>query len=300
MAKPRGLGRGLASLIPENSKITETATTLDGDIELRLIEPNPFQPRRHFDPEELADLSQSIKTMGVLQPVLLRRNGDRYQLVSGERRVRAARMVGLERIPAVIREVSDHEAMEMALVENLQRADLNPVEIAKAYQRLAEELGWTQEQIGERVGKSRPHITNHLRILGMDEEIQTWIATGDLTVAHAKAVLAIDEPIQKMLARRAKDEEWTVKRLEAEVQKVKEDGPRVGFSRNPSQDSVDVHLRSAENTLRRALGTKVVLRGDGAKGRIEIPYRSVEELEHLMELLQQEAVDRNANPDFVV
>ncbi len=299
MAKSRGLGRGLASLIPENSKMSESLST-DNQVELELIDPNPFQPRRHFDPEALAELSQSIKAMGVLQPILVRPWGDRFQLVSGERRVRAARLVGLERIPAVVRDVSDHEAMEMALVENLQRADLNPVEVAKGYQKLQQELGWTQEQIGDRVGKSRPHITNHLRILGLDEEIQGWIAMGDLTLAHAKAVLAIVPPAQKILSQRARDEQWTVKRLEAEIEKFKEGKGLSVTSTESTGSNPDVHLRSAETSLRRVLGTKVVLRGDGAKGRIEIPYRSVDELERIIELLQHDPRDPGSNPDFVV
>lgn len=300
MAKPRGLGRGLASLIPENSKITEIDSAGRNAVDLALIDPNPFQPRRHFDLAELEELSQSIKSLGVLQPVLLRQNGERYQLVSGERRVRAARLVGHDTIPAVIRDVSDAEAMEMALVENLQRADLNPIEVARAYQRLVDELGWTQEQIGERVGKSRPHITNHLRILGMDEDVQAWVAAGELTVAHAKAILGVELPRQKSLAQRAREEGWTVKRLEAEIQRIKE-GPSASQNpRNSLSTEADVHLRAVERNLRRSLGTKVVLRGDGAKGRIEIPYRSVDELEHLMELLRQDPVGVESGPDFVV
>lgn len=299
MARPRGLGRGLASLIPENSKMGEPASLLGAQIELGLIDPNPFQPRRHFDGEELAELAQSIKMMGVLQPILLRRQDERYQLVSGERRVRAARLAGLEKIPAVVRDVSDQEAMEMALVENLQRADLNPIETARAYQRLAEELGWTQEQIGERVGKSRPHIANHLRILSLDEEIQTWIGMGELTLAHAKALLSLDPPGQHILATRARVEAWTVKRLETEITRYKEGLGQPENSKRESTSS-NVHLQSAETALRRALGTKVVLQGDGTKGRMVISYQSLEQLEHLMDLLQSQSNNLGSNPDFVV
>lgn len=299
MARPRGLGRGLASLIPENSKMGEPASEGGHPVDLGLIDPNPFQPRRHFDQEELAELAHSIQTLGVLQPVLLRRRGDRYQLVAGERRVRAARLVGLDKIPAVVREVNDQEAMEMALVENLQRADLNPIETAKAYQRLTEELGWTQEQIGERVGKSRPHITNHLRILSLDEEIQTWIGMGELTLAHAKALLSLDPAGRRLMAMRARDGDWTVKRIEAEIIRYKEESSHPP-SLKPEAKPADVHLQSAETALRRALGTKVVLQGDGTKGRMVISYQSLEQLERLMELLQQDASNARSDPDFVV
>ncbi len=299
MARPRGLGRGLASLIPENAKIGEPGSSSGTPVELGLIDPNPFQPRRHFDEGELAELAQSIKMMGVLQPILLRRMDERYQLVAGERRVRAAKLAGLENIPAVVRDVSDQETMEMALVENLQRADLNPIETARAYQRLSEELGWTQEQIGERVGKSRPHIANHLRILSLDEEIQAWVSTGELTLAHAKALLSLDAQGQHIVANRARDGVWTVKRLEAEIERYKEGFGQLEEPKRESKSS-DVHLQSAEKALRRALGTKVVLQGDATKGRMLISYQSLEQLEHLMDLLQRESGQVGSNSDFVV
>ncbi|MCL4352545.1 MAG: ParB/RepB/Spo0J family partition protein [Firmicutes bacterium] len=290
MAKPRGLGRGLASLIPDKGTADASSDTGIVEILISLIDPNPFQPRKHFSPAEIAELSQSIVAVGILQPILLRPVDSRYQLVAGERRVRAAQAAGLDRVPAVIRSVSDAESMEMALVENLQRRDLNPIEEATAYWRLSEELGWTQESIGSRVGKSRSHIANLVRLLGLTDAIRERIASGDLSVAHAKILLSVAEDRREGLAERAVAEGWTVKRLQWEAEQTA--ATKVATTRD-----TDVHLRAIEVSLRRNLGTRVVLRGNAGKGRIEIPYRSVEELERFLELLQG---DRGSDPGFVV
>ena len=290
MAKPRGLGRGLASLIPDKGTVDASSDTGIVEILISLIDPNPFQPRKHFSPAEIAELSQSIVAVGILQPILLRPVDSRYQLVAGERRVRAAQAAGLDRVPAVIRSVSDAESMEMALVENLQRRDLNPIEEATAYWRLSEELGWTQESIGSRVGKSRSHIANLVRLLGLTDAIRERIASGDLSVAHAKILLSVAEDRREGLAERAVAEGWTVKRLQWEAEQTA--ATKVATTRD-----TDVHLRAIEVSLRRNLGTRVVLRGNAGKGRIEIPYRSVEELERFLELLQG---DRGSDPGFVV
>lgn len=289
MAKPRGLGRGLASLIPDKG-VVGAADTGVVEILVSLIDPNPFQPRKHFSPAEIAELSQSIVAVGILQPILVRPVDSRYQLVAGERRVRAAQAAGLDRVPAVVRSVTDAESMEMALVENLQRRDLNPIEEATAYWRLSDELGWTQEAIGSRVGKSRSHIANLVRVLGLAAGIQDRVASGELSVAHAKILLSVAEERREGLAERAAVEGWTVKRLQWEADHVPQ-------SEAVTRDETDVHLRTLEVALRRNLGTKVVLRGNAGKGRIEIPYRSVEELERFLELLQG---DRGSDPGFVV
>ena len=289
MAKPRGLGRGLASLIPDKG-VVGAADTGVVEILVSLIDPNPFQPRKHFSPAEIAELSQSIVAVGILQPILVRPVDSRYQLVAGERRVRAAQAAGLDRVPAVVRSVTDAESMEMALVENLQRRDLNPIEEATAYWRLSDELGWTQEAIGSRVGKSRSHIANLVRVLALAAGIQDRVASGELSVAHAKILLSVAEERREGLAERAAVEGWTVKRLQWEADHVPQ--PEA-----VTRDETDVHLRTLEVALRRNLGTKVVLRGNAGKGRIEIPYRSVEELERFLELLQG---DRGSDPGFVV
>ena len=294
MAKARGLGRGLSSLIPEKAAPQDdVAATRRGveSVPLKEIAANPYQPRRHFAEEALQELADSIRTHGVIQPVLLRMVAGGYQLVAGERRVRAARMAGLSEIPAVVKEISDREAIELALVENLQRSDLNPMEESQSYNRLIEEFQWTQEEIGVRVGKSRSHIANYLRLLQLEAPIQEMLAQQSITVAHAKALLSVDGPRRMVLAERCVAEGWTVKQLEAAIKR--------GDIPTPSKPREDVHLRMVEAGLRRRFGTKVTLRGDSSKGRIEIPYRSLDELERLLAMLDDQN-DGSPSGGFVV
>ncbi len=283
MAKARGLGRGLSSLIPERPPEAKPEIVGNGgtrEIDLAAIGVNPFQPRKVFRDEDLAELTQSIELHGVIQPILVRPVEGGYQLIAGERRVRAARAVGLKTVPAVVRSLTDREAIELALVENLQRSDLNPMEESLAYSRLIDDFGWTQEEIGARVGKSRSHIANYLRLLNLEEDIQQLISEQALTVAHAKVLLSVTDVRRQDLARRCASEGWTVKQLELAAKR----GELPVRPRVPE----DVHLKSVEAGLRRKFGTKVTLRGDSSKGRIEIPYRSLDELERLLTLLEQE------------
>lgn len=294
MAKARGLGRGLSSLIPERAseelKPEETTRREAVVVELDAIVPNPYQPRRTFREAEMMELAESIKVHGVIQPVLLRPHGDGYQLVAGERRVRAARVAGLTGVPAVVKSLTDRETMELALVENLQRADLNPLEESQAYSRLIDEFGWTQEEIGARVGKSRSHVANYLRLMQLEPSIQGLLSDQLLTVAHGKALLSVEPPRRAALAERCAHEGWTVKQLELAIKR--------GDVPQRPRASEDVHLKAVEAGLRRRFGTKVAVRGDSSKGRIEIPYRSLEELERLLAMLEQ---DSDPGPEgFVV
>jgi len=289
MAKPRGLGRGLSALIPDkmgdgSSGGSESPEGWSREVSVDLIDRNPFQPRRDFAEDEMAQLVESVRIHGVIQPVVLRAVGGRYQLVAGERRVRAARLAGLRSVPAVVRELSDRDAMEIALVENLQRADLNPIEESQAYARLIDEFGWTQEEIGARVGKSRSHVANYLRLLQLESSIQELLRRELISVAHAKVLLSIDGPRRVELAERCGQEGWTVKQLEGWAKRPEVPPP-------PTPKSDDMHLRALEAGLRRRLGTRVTLRGDANKGRIEIPYRSLEELERLLSLLDSPGPD---------
>ncbi|MCL5116807.1 MAG: ParB/RepB/Spo0J family partition protein [Firmicutes bacterium] len=286
MAKARGLGRGLSSLIPERPveapSVAESAQPAGvAEVKLDQIAANPYQPRRYFRDDELTELADSIRTHGVIQPVLLRATEGGYQLIAGERRVRAARVAGLSSIPAVVKEFTDREAIELALVENLQRSDLNPLEESQAYNRLIEEFNWTQEEIGARVGKSRSHIANYLRLLQLESDIQALVAEQALTVAHAKVLLSVAGARRMTLAERCASEGWTVKQLEAASKR--------GEMPQRPRPAEDVHLKSVESGLRRRFGTKVTLRGDSSKGRIEIPYRSLEELERLLAMLEQDS-----------
>jgi len=298
MAKARGLGRGLSSLIPERpalevSDAERVPQSGISEIELEKIEANPYQPRRKFLEKELMELAESIRVHGVIQPVLLRVVNGSYQLIAGERRVRASRIAGLVTIPAVVKDFSDRESIEIALVENLQRSDLNPLEESQAYSRLIEEFHWTQEEIGARVNKSRSHIANYLRLLQLEEVIQGLVAEQSISVAHAKVLLSIAGAKRVSLAERCVDEGWTVKQLEAAIKRGDTSSMPPSPTRNP-----DVHLKGVEAGLRRRFGTKVTLRGDSTKGRIEIPYRSLNELERLLTLLDEDA--DHPTGDFVV
>ena len=284
MTRKAGLGRGLSALMGdsewERGKQGEQHST-GGPLEISMdeISANPFQPRKAFAATELAELAESVRVYGVLQPVVLRAQGKKYEIIAGERRVRAAKIAGLATVPAWVRDASDEEMIALALVENLQREDLNPLEEAEAYSRLAAELGWTQEEIAGRVGKSRSHVANYFRLLQLDAGIQDSIRQGRLTMAHAKALLTVeDEGARRALAERAVAEGWSVRELER--RKV------AGLAAvRPAAEAKDIHLAAIEEGLRRALGAGVWVRGDGRQGRIEIRYGSVEELERLLGLL---------------
>ncbi len=309
MGKNRGLGRGLSSLIPEISR--KDVGAVEGskrahaeeegevaevcEVPIHAIRSSSFQPRRRFGEDELNELTHSVRIHGIIQPIVLRQapSGDGYELIAGERRYRAAKRAEMQMIPAVIRNISDQEAMEIALIENLQRSDLDPVEESYAYLRLTEELGWTQEQIGERIGKSRSHVANYLRLLTLEQEIQDWLAEGKLSVAHAKFLLSVETSQRLSLASRAVEEQWTLRQLEAHA--AAQSGKSAG--EKPIR-SADAHLVVTEEQLRRRFGTKVRLKGDLNKGRIEIPYHTVNELERILEILDDDS-QSNAG-DFVV
>lgn len=283
MPRAKGLGRGLSALVGEGTLGAMIRSGSEEDhwvesIPVDQIEPNPFQPRQEFSPEELAGLADSLRRHGMLQPVLVRPVSDgHYQLVAGERRVRAARLAGVERVPARVRATTDAEMMAIAVVENVQRSDLNPLEEAEAYRRLQDELGWTQEAIAATVGKARSHVANYLRLTRLEDEIQDLIRRSELTMAHAKILLSVEPDVRRLgMARRAAAEAWTVKELERRAK----DGPAA-----PATIRRDVHMEAVEEALRRALGARVVVRGDGRHGRIEIRYASLEELERLMAML---------------
>lgn len=278
MSRPKGLGKGLAALIPERTPpvggAPEVRTLAVAD-----ISPNPYQPRQDFKPEAMQELVESVRRHGILQPLLVRPRPQGFELVAGERRLRAAREVGLATVPAYVREVDDREVMEMALVENLQRSDLNPIEEAQAFWRLIQEFGWTQEDVAARVGRSRPQVANYLRLLGLEAAIQDRVRDGSLTVAHAKVLLSVEEADRRRaLAEQAVEQAWTVKQLEAAAARRE-----IPAKMRPEPDT---HLKRIEGELRRRFGTKVALRGSASKGRIEIPYRTLEELERILALLE--------------
>lgn len=279
MPRNKGLGRGLSALIGESSGISST----DGgprEVSVDAVIASRFQPRKDFDEVELEELAESIRKYGIIQPVLVREIDGGYELIAGERRLRAAKRAGLRTISAWVRSATDLEMLAMALVENVQRENLNPMEEAQAYQRLADDLGWTQDVIAGQVGKARSHVANYLRLLRLDPRIREWIRGGKLSMAHAKVLLSMEDESQRVdLAEAAVLKGWTVRELDEHRMRLKT------TVKPASSRALDVHMRQVEEGLRRALGSGVKVRGDGEKGRIEIRYRSLEELERLIEIL---------------
>jgi len=276
--RQHGLGRGLGALLssPGPASSAEPSTV---ELPVDAIMPNPKQPRKDFDDKALRDLSESLKQSGLLQPVVVRRVGEGYQLVVGERRWRAAKMAGIERIPAVVREASDAQSLELALVENLLREDLNPMEEAEAYQRLLAEFAWTQEDLAQRVARDRSSIANCLRLLKLPDVIQADLRSGRLTMGHARALLSLDSPAEQLrLREEILTHSWSVRATEQGVQAKRTQPARRVLRRS-------AELAAVEDALRVALATRVRIVGNERAGRIEVSYSSREELDRLTELI---------------
>lgn len=286
MINKRGLGRGLGALIPETGALSHDEGDTILSIPIHEIEPNPHQPRRDFPAEELDPLADSIKQQGLLQPVLVRRVGEaRYQLVAGERRWRAATRAGFERIPAIVREARDGEMLTLALVENLLREDLNPIEEALAYQELAEAEGWTQEEIAERVGKGRVHVANTVRLLNLPQSLQKEVSEGNLTRGHARALLACrDEKEMLKLYEQILTQSLTVREAEERAAATPKFVPKKKGTRTNAR-SVSPETRDVEERLQRLFGTPVQIQDRGGRGRVCLEFYSYEDLDRLLELL---------------
>ena len=274
------LGRGLNALL----QTVETATAGLEQVRLDLIDPNPFQPRRDFPEDTLAELADSIRSSGVIQPILVRRNAaqGRFQLVVGERRCRAARLAGLETAPAVVRELADQDALEFALAENLLRRDLNPIEVAHAYQTLQDEFHLNHEQVAERLGINRSSVTNMLRLLRLPKGVQEMITREEISYGHARALLALEsEAAQLQLAARIRQQGLSVRDVESLVAPRQPKKPE----RTSEAKPMDPNVRAAAQELERTLGTRVKIRGDGRRGAIEISYFSSEDLNRIYDLI---------------
>jgi ParB family transcriptional regulator, chromosome partitioning protein len=271
------LGRGLTSLIPQRGQ--QISTT---EIPLARIRPNPRQPRQRMDPVELEALATSIRDHGVLQPVLVTETIDGYQLVAGERRFRASQMAGLERIPAVIRQLADRDQLELALVENLQREDLGPLEEAHAYRALVTEFELTHEQIAQRVGRAKSTIANTLRLLDLDPSVQTALSDGQISEGHARAIGGLPVEQQTRVAGTVAAQQFSVRQTEELVRRLRESRPTPVTAGSPR---LDPDLERVEEDLRRRLGTKVTLARSRKGGRIIIEFYSDEELGQLYDRL---------------
>jgi ParB family chromosome partitioning protein len=283
MDKRPALGKGLSALIPDAPE----PQVSPADVDIHLLAPNHFQPRAHMDDVRLEDLARSIKANGVIQPIVVRRDGERFQIIAGERRWRAALKAGLLRVPVVVRDVetgNERSLLEMALIENIQREDLNPIEEALAYRRLANEFQLRQEDIAEKVGKDRTSIANHLRLLRLPDEVRAEVGSGTLSMGHARALLALPtEADQRRVARDVINRNLSVRETESLVKEAadRSDSP----AEPPSPKPIDVHTRAAEERLRLALGTQVRIVRRGQRGRIEIAFGTEDELIRLYEQL---------------
>ena len=285
MAEKRpALGRGLSALIPTAPTVEPPArpreTSRPSELDIDLLVPNRKQPRQHIEESHLEELAQSIRSHGLIQPILVRRVENRYEIVAGERRWRAAQRAGLLRVPVVVREIADDKLLEIALVENIQREDLNAIEEAQAYRRLTDELGLSQEQVAAAVGKDRATIANYIRLLRLPAEVRNDLAAGSLSMGHARALLALsDESGQRRIARDVIARQLSVRETEGLVKR--ETTPRVG----PPPRRVDPNTRAAEDQLKLALGTRATIVRKGKGGRIEIQFASEDELQRLFEQL---------------
>lgn len=277
------LGKGLSALIPDVPPAPRSGAV---EIDIDLLAPSPMQPRHQLDDGKLEELTRSVNAHGVIQPILVRRTGDTYRIIAGERRWRAAQQAGLKKVPVVVREVTDgdEQLLELALIENLQRENLNPVDEARAYQRLAEEFSMTQDQIAAAVGKDRSSVANFLRLLKLPQEVLAALAGGALSTGHARALLSLsDEGAQRHGAREVISRGLSVRETEGLVKRLA--NPGSGRGARTSEAAKDVHTRAAEERLRFALGTKVRIVRRRQGGTIEVAFSSEEELNRLYELL---------------
>jgi chromosome partitioning protein spoOJ len=288
--KKRAMGRGLGAILSAESKAVQSATDAGAkdlvgnivEIPIEDIYPNANQPRTHFDEKALQELAESIKVLGIIQPITVRKDGAKFEIISGERRYRASKMAGLKEIPAYVRLVNDQELLEMALVENIQREDLDAIEVALTYQRLLEEIGLTQEALSQRVGKERSTITNSIRLLKLNPDVQQAIRNGDISAGHGRAILSLENPEdQQALFKQIVNNRLSVRQAEEAVKHFK--SPKeISISKEPK--TLPNNLRRAEKTLADTLALKVEIKSSakGDKGKIVLNFDNEEELEKIL------------------
>ncbi len=299
MENRKGLGRGLDSLLGIFDKKDEVVdkNTIVGDIkpqtkaenkldaveiEIGLIDNNTEQPRKNFDPTALKELAESIKTYGVIQPILVVPKKDRYMIVAGERRFRASKLAGLKKIPAVIREYTPQQVQEISLLENIQREDLNPIETAKAMKELLSNYGWTQEELADRLGKSRPVVANFIRLLGLCPEVIAMIESGKLSAGHARSLVVVTDPnLQIKLAKDAITKKITVRDMEKAVKELNNPKPK------KKQEELTIEMKDLIGTMQRKFSTKVNVVGNNKKGRIYIDYYNSDDLDRIYDLISR-------------
>lgn len=311
MARKSGLGKGLDILIPQgvmktddsekkteqekkrNADIhTEEKLTADFEVKISLVEPNKEQPRKYFEENALKELADSIKQHGIIQPLVVVKKDEHFEIVTGERRWRAAKMAGLKTVPVVVKNLTEQQIMELSLIENLQREDLNPIEEAMAYQKLMQEFNMTQEELSQKVSKSRTAIANTVRLLKLDEGVKELLSNGKISNGHARSLLALENPDEQYdIAMRIVEEGLSVRQTEELVRQMNE--PQIKDEKNPKEkDPLEEKIRlvyqNYEDILKRIMGTKVnIKKKKDDKGKIEIEYYSMDELERLLDLLQK-------------
>jgi len=305
MAK-KGLGKGLGAIfgedvVKENKEETEKKAKAEAKaaeemdekgrilmLKLDLVQPNKEQPRKTFDEEKINELAESIKNYGVLQPLLVQKNDSFYEIIAGERRWRAAKAAGLKEVPAVLKEYSKQEAMEISLIENVQRADLNPIEEALGYRQLIDEFGLTQEEIAVRVAKSRTAITNTMRLLKLDEQIQNMLVQGVITSGHARALLSLEDiQMQLKAAKEILDKKLSVRETERLVKRLQKEASGEKKEEKKKDETLALIYQDLEDRMKSVMGTKVSIHNkDKNKGRIEIEYYSEAELERIVEMIE--------------
>ena len=287
-AKSKGLGKGLDSLIQPSKREKENDSEGSENIFLNInkVEPNKNQPRKKFNEDSLQELADSVKRLGVLEPLIVQKRDDYYEIIAGERRWRAAKVAGLKEVPVIIKDLTEQEIVEISLIENIQREDLNPIEEAMAYKRLLEEFNLKQDEVAERVSKSRTAITNSMRLLKLDERVQQMLVDEMLSSGHARALLSLEDGKQYEAAQKIFDEKMSVRDTEKMVKKLLNEKPE-SSDENQKTDNRQLELayQDYEERMKQGLGTKVsIVPKDGQKGKIEIEYYSRDELERLLEV----------------
>jgi ParB family transcriptional regulator, chromosome partitioning protein len=293
-----GLGRGLGALLQDSDNVNRSSNPLPhegvsmmNEIHIEQIETNPYQPRTRFDEEALNELAESIRIQGIIQPITVRQIGkERFQLISGERRLQASKIAGLTHIPTYIRTANDQQMLEMALIENIQRENLNAIEIALSYQRLISDCGLKQEELGERVGKNRTTVNNYIRLLKLPPMIQAALRDDQITMGHARAIINIENPeTQLKIFRKTIEEAWSVRKVEEAVQALKL-AMEEGSSKERRPNVIKQEMRSLQFKLSSYFGSKVSIKTDDKqKGEIKIPFTSQEELERILKVIQFES-----------
>ena len=289
MAKKAALGKGLGALIDNSNEVQRKSKEVFDEVSLELIEANPYQPRTVFEEQALEELAKSIKKIGVISPITLRKQGSKYQIIAGERRFRASKLAGLEVIPAYIRKAEDESMLEMALIENIQREDLDAIEISLSYQRLMDEFSLTQDDLSKRVGKKRATIANYLRLLKLPAEIQLGVRDKKIQMGHARAILGVDDPAtQLMIYEQILEYDFSVRKVEDFVREINDEGTVTPKDETIPRAKLPQEYKALKKHLASFFGVKVGFsRTDKGSGKITIPFKTDEELERIIGILDK-------------